>query len=109
MQQCHEESFEERCPNQHFWACVEIPAPSLNPPLGYLQWLELFFYCVMSAHVSFIRILMCLNYVQNLKERVHAVLLSKDDPEKKSFGAMSLCKHVFKLIPTARCYIYILY
>jgi len=80
-----------------------------QPPLGYLRWLEQFFYRLMPTHVSFIHVLMCLNCVQNLKGRVHAAFISKDDPEQKSFGAISLRKHVSRWISTARCCIYILY
>lgn len=93
------------CEQAYVWK--SLPPPS--HPLGYLQLLEQFFYHLMSAHVSFVHVLMCLNYVQNLNKRICAAFLSKDDPEKKSFGAISLCKHIFRLIATARCCMYILY
>lgn len=93
------------CEQGYVWKSLPLP----SPPSGYLQWLEQFFHQLMPAHVSFTHVLMRLKYVQNLKERIYAAFFSKDDPEKKSFGAISLGNNIFRWISTARCCVYILY
>lgn len=67
--------------------------------LAYLQWLEQLFYRLMSACVSSIHLLTCLNCMP--KRRVHVAFVafsSKDKAEKKRFVTISLCMRIFRSI-----------
>lgn len=64
--------------------------------LAYLQWLEQLFYCLMSAHVSSIHLLACLNCMP--KRRAHVAFSSKDKAEKKRFVTTSLWTCILRWI-----------